>query len=80
MSGVPFLVEVHTPNGNIVQITGVKNPGKAVSILLRGSNKLVRWALCAATIFFALFFAPVKDQDCNTAAATHAPVWLAGES
>lgn len=33
--------EVHTSNGNIVQITGVKNPGKAVSILLRGSNRLM---------------------------------------
>lgn len=25
----------------MVKITGVQNPGKAVSILLRGSNKLV---------------------------------------
>jgi len=28
-------------SGKIVKVTGVQNPGKAVSILLRGSNKLV---------------------------------------
>uniref|UniRef100_A0A6A7G6F9 T-complex protein 1 subunit delta n=1 Tax=Hirondellea gigas TaxID=1518452 RepID=A0A6A7G6F9_9CRUS len=33
--------EVSTSNGRIVKITGVKNPGKAVSILVRGSNRLV---------------------------------------
>lgn len=33
--------EVITPGGKFVQVTGVKNPGKAVSILVRGSNELV---------------------------------------
>lgn len=33
--------EDRTPGGRIVQITGVKNPGKTVSILVRGSNELV---------------------------------------
>eukprot|EP00484_Ammonia_sp_Unknown_P003341 CAMPEP_0197075360 /NCGR_PEP_ID=MMETSP1384-20130603/211571_1 /TAXON_ID=29189 /ORGANISM="Ammonia sp." /LENGTH=535 /DNA_ID=CAMNT_0042514205 /DNA_START=62 /DNA_END=1669 /DNA_ORIENTATION=+ len=33
--------EVYTPGGRIVKITGVANPGKTVSILIRGSNNLV---------------------------------------
>jgi len=33
--------EVSTPSGKIVKITGVPNPGKTVSILVRGSNKLM---------------------------------------
>jgi len=33
--------EVPTASGNIVKITGVKNPGKTVSILVRGSNRLM---------------------------------------
>jgi len=33
--------EILTPGGRLVQITGVKNPGKAVSVLCRGSNELV---------------------------------------
>jgi T-complex protein 1 subunit delta len=33
--------EMNTPGGKLVQITGVKNPGKTVSILVRGSNELV---------------------------------------
>ena len=28
--------------GSVVKVTGVQNPGKTVSILLRGSNDLVR--------------------------------------
>jgi len=47
--------EVSTPGGKIVKVTGVKNPGKTVSILVRGSNRLmldeaersVHDALCA---------------------------------
>jgi len=34
-------VELSTPGGRLVKITGVKNPGKTVSILVRGSNNLV---------------------------------------
>jgi len=33
--------ELSTPSGKIVKITGVKNPGKTVTILIRGSNRLV---------------------------------------
>lgn len=33
--------EVSTPSGSIVKITGVKNPGKTATILVRGSNRLV---------------------------------------
>eukprot|EP00735_Rhodelphis_limneticus_P003663 TRINITY_DN15160_c0_g1::TRINITY_DN15160_c0_g1_i1::g.30672::m.30672 TRINITY_DN15160_c0_g1::TRINITY_DN15160_c0_g1_i1::g.30672 ORF type:complete len:547 (+),score=214.91,sp/Q9LV21/TCPD_ARATH/63.21/0.0,Cpn60_TCP1/PF00118.19/5.8e-139 TRINITY_DN15160_c0_g1_i1:58-1641(+) len=33
--------EVSTPDGKIVKITGVANPGKTISVLIRGSNKLV---------------------------------------
>lgn len=33
--------EITTPGGRLVLITGVKNPGKAISILVRGSNELV---------------------------------------
>jgi len=33
--------EESTPSGKIVKVTGVKNPGKTVTILIRGSNRLV---------------------------------------
>ena len=33
--------EVSTSNGKLVKVTGIKNSGKAVSILIRGSNKMV---------------------------------------
>jgi T-complex protein 1 subunit delta len=33
--------EVSTPTGKIVKITGVPNPGKTVTVLVRGSNRLV---------------------------------------
>jgi len=33
--------ELSTPSGKIVKITGVKNPGKTVTILVRGSNRLM---------------------------------------
>lgn len=33
--------EISTPAGSVVKITGVKNPGKTVSILVRGSNRLI---------------------------------------
>jgi len=33
--------EIGTPGGKIVKVTGVKNQGRTVSILVRGSNKLV---------------------------------------
>jgi T-complex protein 1 subunit delta len=33
--------EVSTAGGKIVKVTGVKNPGRTVSILVRGSNRLV---------------------------------------
>lgn len=33
--------EISTPAGSVVKITGVKNPGKTVSILVRGSNRLL---------------------------------------
>ena len=38
---VHMLCEVSTASGKLVKITGVKNPGKTVSILVRGSNRLV---------------------------------------
>lgn len=34
--------EIHTGSSKFVKITGVQNPGRTVSILLRGSNKQVR--------------------------------------
>lgn len=33
--------EESTPSGKVIKVTGVKNPGKTVSILCRGSNRLV---------------------------------------
>jgi T-complex protein 1 subunit delta len=33
--------EVSTNDGKIIQITGVKNPGKTISVFVRGSNRLV---------------------------------------
>jgi T-complex protein 1 subunit delta len=33
--------EIATPSGKIIKVTGVSNPGKTVSILCRGSNRLV---------------------------------------
>jgi len=33
--------ELSTPSGKIIKVTGVKNPGKTVSVLVRGSNNLV---------------------------------------
>lgn len=33
--------EVHVEGAKVVKVLGVKNPGKSVSILLRGSNKVV---------------------------------------
>jgi T-complex protein 1 subunit delta len=33
--------EIPTPGGSVVKITGVKNPGKTVSVLVRGSNRLL---------------------------------------
>lgn len=33
--------ETWTPGGSIVKVLGVKNPGKTVTILVRGSNRLV---------------------------------------
>lgn len=33
--------ELPTPGGSVVKVTGVKNPGKTVSILVRGSNRLL---------------------------------------
>lgn len=33
--------EINTPDGPIVKVTGVKNPGRTVSLLVRGSNHMV---------------------------------------
>jgi len=33
--------EIYTPGGRVIKITGVKNPGKTVSVFVRGSNQLV---------------------------------------
>lgn len=33
--------EISTPGGKIVKVTGVQNPGRTVTILCRGSNRLV---------------------------------------
>lgn len=35
------VIEVSTGEGKIVKMTGIPNAGKVVSVLLRGSNKLV---------------------------------------
>jgi T-complex protein 1 subunit delta len=35
------ITEIATPSGKIIKITGVANPGKTVSVLCRGSNRLV---------------------------------------
>jgi len=36
-----FVKQVSTSEGRVVKITGVPNPGKTVSVLIRGSNKLM---------------------------------------
>jgi T-complex protein 1 subunit delta len=36
-----LIQEIATPSGKIIKVTGVANPGKTVSILCRGSNRLV---------------------------------------
>lgn len=42
LGSADLVEEINTEgSGRIVKFTGVSNPGKAVSILLRGSNKLV---------------------------------------
>lgn len=41
LGSADLVEEIPTPSGKIVKITGVPNPGKGVSILVRGSNKLV---------------------------------------
>jgi len=41
MGQADLVEEESTPSGKIVKITGVKNPGKTVTILVRGSNRLV---------------------------------------
>lgn len=33
--------EVSTPAGKIVKITGVKHPGRTITVLVRGSNRLM---------------------------------------
>jgi T-complex protein 1 subunit delta len=33
--------ELGTPGGKLLKVTGVKNPGRTVSVLVRGSNRLV---------------------------------------
>eukprot|EP00808_Paulinella_micropora_P020834 g18491.t1 len=33
--------EISTPGGKIIQVTGVRRPGRTVSVLIRGSNRLV---------------------------------------
>ncbi len=38
--------EIETSEGKIVKITGVPQPSRTVSILCRGSNKLVKHLLC----------------------------------
>lgn len=42
LGSADLVEEVDTEgSGKVIKFTGVQNPGKAVSILLRGSNKLV---------------------------------------
>jgi len=43
LGSAELVEEIHTEGGGgrVVKFTGVLNPGKAVSVLLRGSNKLV---------------------------------------
>ncbi|KAA0198141.1 hypothetical protein HAZT_HAZT000102 [Hyalella azteca] len=41
MGSAELCEEVQTGNSKLVTVTGVQNPGRAVSILLRGSNKQV---------------------------------------
>jgi len=41
LGGAALATEDSTPGGRLVKITGVKNPGQTVSILVRGSNQLV---------------------------------------
>ena len=36
-----LVVEQPTPSGKLIKVTGVKNPGKTVSVLCRGSNRMV---------------------------------------
>ena len=41
MGFASLVEEVSTPGGKLVRITGVKNPGRTVSVLVRGSNRLM---------------------------------------
>eukprot|EP00474_Spongospora_subterranea_P008734 CRZ09192.1 hypothetical protein [Spongospora subterranea] len=41
MGAAEMAEEVSTPDGKLVKITGVKHPGRTVSILVRGSNRLM---------------------------------------
>ncbi len=41
LGSAKLVAEQSTPSGKIIKVTGVKNPGKTVSILVRGSNRLV---------------------------------------
>ncbi|KAL4238892.1 T-complex protein 1 subunit delta [Mactra antiquata] len=41
LGSAELVEEIHTGPSKIVKITGIANPGKTVTVLLRGSNKLV---------------------------------------
>jgi len=41
LGSAALATEDSTPGGRLVKITGVKNPGQTVSVLVRGSNELV---------------------------------------
>jgi T-complex protein 1 subunit delta len=41
MGHAELVKEITTPSGKIIKVTGVKNPGRTVSVLVRGSNRLV---------------------------------------
>jgi len=41
LGSAQLVEEISTGDGKVVKITGVPNPGKTVSILIKGSNKLV---------------------------------------
>lgn len=41
LGAADLVEEVGTSSGKIVKVTGVKNPGRTVSVLVRGSNRMV---------------------------------------
>ncbi len=44
LGGAALVEEVEVGKGRVVKVTGIANKGRTSTVLLRGSNKLVRGA------------------------------------